>query len=157
MTFFRAVVLDIDGPIIPGTMLLADPYAQFKRIVPPTTIAVVKELCRAAGAVIVVNSTQNEDRTGVPDIIDALVAQGLERGHFHPTDPKTEMPLKTRPEALKAWLAQHPEIHEWVALDDQAFIDDRRLIKVDPDVGLSLADLNRALAVFGIPRSLIMV
>jgi len=143
------VILDVDGPVIPATQVLVDPMSTWDRIVPKTTVAVLSRLCERTGAKIVFNSTHNDQWDGVPDIVDALVAAGLDRSHVHPTHDRTAYPAVSRAQAAAEWLAAHPEVDDWIAFDDVAFIDDPRLIWVDPNAGLHLTHLNEALVRFG--------
>ena len=143
------VLLDIDGPVIPATQMLVDPMSCCDRIVPRTTVAVLNRLCERTGALIVFNSTHNVPWEWAPDIADALVSAGLYRRHVHPTHDRTAYPDVPRAQAASDWLAAHPEVDDWIAFDDDRFTDDERLIHVDPDFGLGLAHLNRALFRFG--------
>lgn len=143
------VLLDIDGPVIPATQLLVDPMSAWDRLMPATTIAVLNRLCERTGALIVLNSTHSDPMPDVPDIVEALVLAGLDRRHVHPTHDRTAYPEVPRAQAAAEWLAAHPEVDDWVAFDDEAFTDDERLIWVDPDAGLHLGHMNRALVRFG--------
>ena len=145
----RVVILDIDGVVIPATQMLVDPMSAFDRRFPTTTIAALNALCSRSGARIVLNTTHNDDWPDVPDIETALIAHGLDAGHLHPTHPRTSYPALERAEAAEQWLAAHPEVERWVALDDARFTDDERLILVDPDAGLHVGHVNAALVLFG--------
>lgn len=143
------ILLDVDGPVIPATQMLVDPMSSWDRIVPTTTVAVLSRLCERTGAKIVFNSTHNDPWEWAPDIVDALVRAGLDRSHVHPTHDRTAYPAVPRAQAAAEWLAAHPEVDDWIAFDDVAFIDDPRLIWVDPEAGLHLGHLNKALVRFG--------
>jgi hypothetical protein len=145
----RVVILDIDGPMIPTTHVLVEDMAFWDRRFPAGTIAVMNTLCAESGARIVLNTTHNTPRSDAPDIEKALVAQGLDPAHLHPSDPKTRYPDLRRAEAATDWLARHPEVTEWVAFDDAAFTQEPNLIWVDPDSGITLNHLNQALDRFG--------
>lgn len=145
----RIVLLDIDGVVIPATQMLVDPMSSLDRRFPATTIAALNELCSCSGAKIVFNTTHNDTWPEVADIEVAMVEQGLEPIHLHPTDLRTSYPAKPRAEAASEWLARHPEVERWVALDDARFTEDERLILVDPNGGLHLGHVNTALALFG--------
>ena len=145
----RVVFLDIDGPMIPSTWVLCHPMAAWDRTFPETTIRVMNMLCERSGARIVLNSTHNDPMTDAPDIVEALVAHGLERAHFHPQDPKTRCPALPRDESVTEWLARHPEVEDWIGYDDAVYSQNDNLIWVDPDSGLTLCHLNQALTRFG--------
>lgn len=141
----KVIFLDIDGPMIPATMFLVDRMASFNRVFPVTTVAVVNELCERTGAKIVFNTTHNRPFPDVPNIDAALVRHGLCESHLHPTDRHTNYPDIARDLAVKEWLARHPEVREWVALDDVRCADDDHMILVDGDAGLHVGHLNDAI------------
>lgn len=145
----RVVFLDIDGPMIPATMVLIDPGASWKRLFPATTVAVVNALCARTGAKIVFNTTHNIPIDQAPDIEVALVNQGLDAEHLHPSDLKTSYPSLPRDIAVREWLARHAEVERWVALDDVRFTEEPNLIWVDPDAGLHVGHLNAAIEMLG--------
>lgn len=153
------VFLDIDGPMIPGTMYLLDLSCSMRRLVPATTVAVINTVCERSGARIVLNTTHNMHRAGVWEMREALIAQGVKADWFHPTDSKTNYPAKGlgRLAAVNEWLGRHPEVHDWVAFDDSKFTDDERLILVDPEAGLHLGHCNAALERLGGKQVLVAV
>lgn len=145
----KVIFLDIDGPMIPATMHLIDNMCSWQRRFPETTVAVLERLCERTGAKIVFNTTHNRSMEGVPDIEVALMDHNFSGEHIHPTDPKTAYPRAPRRCAVEDWLAAHPEVTHWVALDDARFTDDERLIWVDPDAGLHIGHLNLAIEKLG--------
>lgn len=152
----KVVFLDIDGPMIPATMFLVDHMCSPKRIFPQTTVAVINYLCQKSGAKIVFNTTHNSDWEGVDPIQIAITKQGLSVDHIH-VDCKTKYPQRNRNEAVLEWLARHPEVEQWVALDDSKFTEDKRLIWVDPYCGVHIEHLNEALEQFGENQCLILM
>lgn len=155
------IFLDIDGPMIPTSMFLVDPHASIKRSMPVTTVAVLRELCARTGAKIVFNTTHNRSipthGTDDEDITGALVRHGFDAVHLHPSDRHTRYPDAPRAQAVKEWLARHPEVTKWVALDDAKFTEDPRLILVDPDSGLTLRHLELAMERLGGKAPLILI
>lgn len=145
----KVVFLDIDGPMIPATMILVDRMASPHRKFPATTVAVINTLCERTGAKIVFNTTHNNSWEGVEDIEVALVNQGLKEIHIHPTDNKTKYPQLERGKSVEDWLSRHPEVTDWIAIDDSRFTDDERLIWIDPDAGVHLGHLNEAIQRLG--------
>jgi len=148
----RVVILDIDGPMIPSTHVLCDPMAAWDRTFPATTIRVIGLLCERSGARIVINSTHNDPMPEAPDIVDAMIAHGVDPDHFHPTEPLTAYPRLDRKAAAFDWLARHPEVVDWVGYDDVVYCDAPNLVHVDPDSGLTLRHLNIAFERFGCRR-----
>jgi hypothetical protein len=123
--------------------------ASWKRRFPETTVAVIRELCIRTGAKVVFNTTHNMPFKDTDDIDVALEKQGLDREHIHQTDLATKYPDLARDLPVKDWLYRHPEVTEWIALDDVKFTDDERLIWVDPDAGVHLGHLNEAIERLG--------
>lgn len=64
-------------------------------------------------------------------------------------DFKTKYPDLPRDLAVKEWLHRHPEVTQWVALDDVKFIDNENLVLVDPDAGLHIGHLNQVISILG--------
>lgn len=145
----KIIFLDIDGPMIPATMLLVDPMSSAHRAFPPTTIAVLNKLCERTGAKVVFNTAHNVSWDGAPNIESAIVAGGLEQQHIRAADFKTMYPDIPRDVAVRSWLKNHADVSEWVAIDDTMFIDDERLVFVDSDAGLHVGHLNQAIEKLG--------
>jgi hypothetical protein len=151
----RIIFLDIDGPVIPFTMFLLDRMASHNRVIPPITVAVVREVCKRADALVVFNTTHNIPFKDVPDIEEAVIAAGLPREYVHP-DMKTKYPQIARDLAVLEWLSRHPEVEDWIAFDDVKFTDKDNLIWIDPDAGLHLTHLNVALNRWGCAQFLVL-
>lgn len=153
----KIIFLDIDGPMIPASYFLVDNMASWERRFPTTTVAVIKRLCERTGAKVVFNTTHNRPFDGIDDIDVALEKQGLDREHIHETDLATKYPDIERDLAVKEWLHRHPEVTDWVALDDARFTEDDRLIWVDPDAGLHLGHLNEAIDRLGGQKIIVLI
>lgn len=149
MTKTKIIFLDIDGPMIPSYMYLIDAMCSFNRIFPQGPIAVLNRLCKETGAKIVFNTTHNSPWKDVPDIEVAIVNHSLNPDYLYTDDLKTYYPQYPRDLAVKDWLRRHPDVTDWVALDDVRFTEDERLIWIDPDAGLHLGHLNRAVELLG--------
>lgn len=140
------IFLDIDGVVIPATALLANRMATVELTCSPLHVNIVKELCLRTGAKIVTHTTHN--RSEDPSIKDQLIKAGLDESFFH-EDWRTDYPGKDRRDEGYLWLERHPEVTHWVALDDIDWADGEHQVIVDGDYGLSIANLNQALAYFG--------
>lgn len=150
------IFLDIDGPMIPGTQLLVDIDSCTKRIFPLTTIAVINEICKLTGALIVVNSTHNRPTEGAPNIIPALIAGGIDPAYFH-DDGQTAYPEIDRDLAIIEWLARHKEVVRWLAIDDCDCAPADKLVAIDGAVGVTLNDLNDVLERWGFNPVIILM
>lgn len=147
----RVVICDVDGPLLPSGMLLVDPDAKENCVLSPVCVAVLLDLLAAAGAELVMNTTRNVEPVALRA---ALRRAGVPDGVFH-RDWRTEYPSYPRDEAVRRWLAGN-RVTEWVALDDDPFTSDRRLVGVDYDTGLTPAHRDAALRAFGISPGLIL-
>lgn len=144
----RIVFLDIDGPVIPFSMFLIDRYASINRVLAPIPVAVVKMICERSGAKVVFNTTHNINIQGVVNIDHAMVKAGFPAEYIH-EDFKTKYPDLPRDTAVMEWMKRHPEVTDWVALDDTKFMRADNVIWVDPDAGLHLGHLNAVLDRWG--------
>lgn len=153
----KIIFLDIDGPMIPATMILVDRMASFHRQFPATTIATLNKLCERTEAKIVFNTTHNGSWPDVPDIEHAMVAQGLDARYLHDSDLRTRYPAVDRGYAVEEWLCNHPEVTDWIALDDARFTEEDNLIWIDPDAGLHVGHLNLAIEKLGGRQVLILM
>ena len=75
------------------------------------------------------------------------------KGKLVLTDKTRERNLAERGNGIKAYLTQHPEITDWIVLDDEIFADfDEEeiiphLILTDPDLGLTDTDAAEAIKI----------
>lgn len=147
----RVVFCDVDGPLLPSGMLLVDADAKEKCLLSPICVAVLLDLLAEADALLVMNTTRNVEPA---DLRAALRRAGIPDDVFHP-DWMTEYPRFPREEAVRRWLSGN-RVAAWVALDDEVFTVDGRLIPVDYDGGLTPAHRDAALKSFGLKPSLIL-
>ena len=73
------------------------------------------------------------------------------KGKLVITDKTRERNLNQRGMGIKAYLAQHPEIKDWIVIDDEVFYDFEHykifphLVHTDPQFGLTDADVTAAI------------
>ena len=61
--------------------------------------------------------------------------------------PANGEPATVRAAQIEGWVAAHPEVERWVALDDMHLpLDSDNFVETDPDVGLTTDDAERAIA-----------
>lgn len=145
----RIIFLDIDGPMIPGSMFLKNPRCSFERDFSPVCMTVIDRLCAHTGAKIVFNTTHN---TAADELVTAWAAQG-DRTLLHKRC-HTAYPAQSRFHAIHGWLAvelANTGVRpQWVALDDEHIGKEKDgYILVDFDSGLTLAHYNKAMRHFG--------
>lgn len=115
----RVLFLDFDGPMIPmrAWPIQGDRgYDTFD----PVAAATVKRVLDSAGAKIVVSSSWRI--SGYDVVVDVMERAGLDRSYLH-DDWKTECiasgPTLLRKKEIALWLSKHPEVQDYVILDDE--------------------------------------
>lgn len=143
----KVLFLDIDGVILPGrAYLLPNQTKPIVRVFDPCAVSILNTLCEEADLKIVVHSSWLR----YPDIYNSdlvgyLVSQGVEKKHFH-DDPLCE-PLSWRYDRIRLWLSRHPEVKDFVIIDDTPLGEqdgefETRFYLTDFDNGLTM-DLLR--------------
>lgn len=132
----RVLFLDIDGVLNSTRTALAlggiphDLRPEDVSKLDPVALALIRNLCRAAGLSVVVSSSWR--------ILHHWDAIG--RALNLPTmDATPRCPTGFRGDEVRAWLAAHPEVRDWAAVDDDCdFHPDQasRLVRVDSAEGL---------------------
>lgn len=164
----KIVFLDIDGPMIPTSWYLQNNMASLDQDFSPQCVAVLKELIDRSGAKIVFNSTHSRDlyprgheKDKYPGLIPQMKKFGFTDDNFH-QNIRTNYPNGSdRLDCIEAWLAVNKEITNaketlWVAFDD-ALMEHKRAIWVDPDFGLGLPHFNRAATLLNFKPSWILI
>jgi len=151
----KVIFLDIDGVLNSRQSWAQRKHGSGTEAIDPDAMARLNRLLRQSGASIVVSSSW---RSTVARTREVLCANGL----CWPTrvigcTPRSEVAwgehglyvARQRGDEIQAWLDQHPDrVRRFVILDDG---DDmgplrRSLVQTNPDVGLTDADVERALA-----------
>ncbi len=160
----KIIFQDIDGPLTTArTHIAFEPGKMICRAFDPVSIGMINRLCKDHAAVIVVSSTWRfmdnrktrkqilgEDCTNPLDNFDLrqhLRDSGL-TGTFH-DDWKTPVCRisSTRGMEVRDWLEDHPEVTNYICIDDDKdFADDMlpRLVKCDSYDGMSYANYLQA-------------
>ncbi len=135
----KILFLDVDGPLIPARMYYDGiPRRPFDGtwLYDPVAIGMVNALCNKYGAKIVYNSSHNDD--GPAHMRAQATANDLDH-HLHPTDWITKFPGDTdnRAQGITEWLLRHPEVTNWVDVDDFA-VQVTNFALVDFKIGMTL-------------------
>jgi hypothetical protein len=153
----KIIFLDIDGPMIPGSALLVDPFASIDQKLDSRCVSILHKMLIDWDARIVFNTYHNNWLySSVTDnshemmdgyfvgskstgLIHSFINVGLE-DFIHDT-VCTEFPnIKVgkyesgRLPAINKWLEKNGE-HNWICFDDE-FIDHERAYKISYDHGL---------------------
>lgn len=145
--FDKVIFLDIDGVMNSVTTPFGD-RRRLSTFLDPSNVAVLNQIVRATGAVVVVTSTWRLTMS-----IEQL------RGHFEDAgcvaeivDVTPDLDAYRRDREVRAWLAaQREPPRRWVILDDDPELDASpdTLVRIDQLVGLSARELPRVLELLG--------
>jgi len=157
----KVVFLDFDGVLLPDP----DAHAQAQNgmnssnylssvVFNPLCVSNLLHLLNKTGAEIVL-STSWADGHSLSDLSNCLMRNGIdptlifdyddpgEKTYMTPRDPKYN-----RGEEVRAWLTEHTEIQQWVALDDNPSIMllRERVVRTNPSRGFDRAALQKAMS-----------
>lgn len=79
----------------------------------------------------------NHSREALSALLGLVVADVTPRLHRTPDGVR-----RTRGDEIRAWLAAHPEVSAWVAVDDDV-VDVGSFVRTDASVGLTDEDVER--------------
>ena len=115
----KILFLDIDGPMLPArASFLPNQTTPYWKILDPVAVAMVNNVCETTGRRIVVHSSWVKHQENFENGLFAhLVEQGLKSQFFH-SDPICQ-PISWRYDRAMEWLKRHPEIVDFVILDDE--------------------------------------
>jgi len=140
----RVIFLDFDGvvntPATWGRHVIGDGRSALD----PDKVGMVACLCERMDAYVVISSAWRHDRT-LTMLRDMLTARGFVNA-WAKVIGVTPNRIGERGDEIVAWLQEHPDVDEFVVLDDN---DDMRgvhdrFVKTDWHVGISRADVDAA-------------
>lgn len=151
----RILFLDIDGPLIPGRAY--DMPGQTRPIVTnfdPCAVGMINNACRKQKRKIVLHTSWI--RTGFwqigvdgpGDVHDHCIAQGIDADLFH-EDAYCDRDVSWRYHRISNWLGTHPEVTDYVILDDVPPDEDwpykKHFLWIDFDNGISMKNYRQLL------------
>lgn len=129
----RILFLDIDGPMIPGRsyeesggLILAGMNSKFD----PIAVNMINRACEEHGWQVVLH-TSWVTHIGGAKTYEHCLQQGLRPGHFH-KDAWCDEEEHWRYTRIAKWLLEHPEVSEYVIVDDTPYSFDVRTQYVHP-------------------------
>lgn len=147
----RILFLDIDGVVLHGEAL----WANNSRCLPPEKIELVAEVCRRAGAVVVVSSTwRKSDETE-----HRLRGLGLPvhrdwRTDFTWQGENGECVDEVRGHQIERWLTAHPDTESYAIVDDDSDMLPHqmpRFIKTPFDTGIDREHVEALVGILNTP------
>lgn len=121
----KVLFLDIDGPMIPGRAYdMAGQTRPFVTIFDPVAVSIINTACEKQNRKIVLHSSwirtkyiERDDLCG-RDVKAHCTYQGINPEHFH-EDAYCDRDTSWRYDRIDMWLAAHPEVNDFVVLDDE--------------------------------------
>ncbi len=125
----KVLFLDIDGPLIPGRayprgyrpdmeLFLAGVYNKFDQV----AIDNLNHICEEFGWKLVIHSSWIR-YAGPVETFEHCVKEGLKETNFH-NHFSCDREEHFRYTRIAKWLAKHPEVTEYLILDDQPYHED---------------------------------
>lgn len=145
----RIIFQDIDGPLIPLRMYYGGGRT-FERergsfIYDPVAVGMVNELARKYDAKIVFNSAHCPNG---PDIMRHQANVNSLAPMHEDCVTKFAKSIEHRYDAIAEWLGRHPEVVEWIVIDDME-VHLPRQVQVDYNIGMTIDNFYRACELFG--------
>lgn len=152
----KALFLDLDGVLLPGrAYMLPNQTKPIVTTFDPCAVAMLNEACRKQKRKIVLHTSWIRTgfwqigRDGPGDVHDHCITQGVNPDHFH-EDAYCCRDIHWRYQRIDEWLARHPEVTDYVILDDVPPAHDDNLhaghfIQTDFDEGITMPIFRRIL------------
>lgn len=118
----KIIFVDIDGPMIPYRCLFLPGQTRVMTLFDPVAVSLLNHLCEDNDFKIVIHSSWVRIMGGKPTF-NHCVSQGIKPEHFH-EDAWCNEDINWRYTRVAEWLSRHPEITEYVILDDDPYQDD---------------------------------
>lgn len=110
-------------------------------------------MAELADAELVISSSWRHS-FDVEKVREILVANGLPDGRFHADFACSLWAKRTKREAVRAWLHDHPQVYRWVTVEDDHW-DDPRVVHCTLDDGLTMAIYRQACEVLEVADDLL--
>ena len=144
----KIIFLDFDVPATNRLTALAtgSPFE-----LNPLVIRILNNICKASGAQIVCSS----NRAGLDardDVMGLLSRAGLDVAHVHPDwscsyentyKPEGRTSAQVRTDNIRRWLAEHPKVTTYAAIDDLALDMPNLVLVKDQNNGLLFEDVQK--------------
>lgn len=116
----KILFLDMDGPMLPArAQFLPGQTKPYWKVLDPVAVAMVNNVAETTGRRFVIHSSWVKHQDNFENGLYAhLVDQGLKAENFH-SDPICK-DISWRYDRVSEWLARHPEVYDFVILDDEA-------------------------------------
>ncbi|PPD51455.1 MAG: hypothetical protein CTY12_07830 [Methylotenera sp.] len=112
----KVIFLDFDGPMIPNRAFFLPNQTPIYSIFDPCAVGMLNRLIALSDAKLVISSTWSSK--GIDVCKEVLDKNGVE-GDIHPDWTTPKRLTSSRTMEIGWWLADHSNVVDWVALDDE--------------------------------------
>lgn len=132
----KILFLDIDGVL--NILNSGGLYALNKK-----RLRILEDIIKDTGAKIVLSSTWRKDNTAFRKLTRVLAYRGLKIYDVTPDfsyQPQKPLERAYRGHEIQDWLDRHPEVENYVIIDDDSDMKDsqlRHFVQTDPNTGLT--------------------
>lgn len=127
----KILFLDIDGPMIPYRCLVMPGQTAIMTLFDPVAVSLINYLCEEYDFKIVLHSSWVR-MIGGKEAQKHCVKQGLKLENFH-EDGWTNEDMSWRYSRVAEWLKRHPEVDNYVIVDDDPYAPDKDLAYPHPE------------------------
>lgn len=145
----RVIFWDVDGVLNHPQIWGAWSRLGWPASLDPTLVVRAAEVTKAVGAKCVLSSTWRLGDTGLSKTVNCLRLQGWKSAREDFIDATPHLGTKRGIE-IGEWLIEHPDVKEYVIVDDDADMTThmKRLVQTDHNVGLTARDCERIKELF---------
>jgi len=137
----KIIFLDIDGPMIPYKAMWLTGQTPIMTKFDPIAVGMLNNLCKAHGWKIAIHSSWI--RVHRPEfVLSHCISQGIKAEHFH-EDYTCDDSIHWRYTRVAKWLKDHPDVEDYVILDDEPYKwDDNKDNPHPQDMSLHIIDIS---------------
>lgn len=148
------IFIDIDGPLLPGRAYILN-YNHDERPLEEISCQFIKEIINRCDAKLVACTTHSRNKDA---LFKLLSSGGITKEMFH-DDWKVMYPNNeniSRQDAVKIWLSNHPDVENYVIIDDAPHADNN-WIEVDREIGITINNYRKATKLLGNPDKFVVL
>jgi hypothetical protein len=113
----KVIFLDFDGPMIPMWAYCLPNQTNPFTVFDPVAVGMINRLINFSSAKIVISSTWGLQ--GIVTICEVLSKNGIDPKHLHKDWITPRKMSSSRTEEICMWLDRHPDVVDYVAIDDE--------------------------------------
>lgn len=140
------IFLDIDGPMIPVKSFYLPNQTKPARIFDPGSVALLLALLKKSKAKLVISSIHRTH--GWENVKRTLQRNKIPLKYLH-KDWHTTLDITSRSEEIQAWLDAHPNITNYVAIDDEKLDSSIKSTKCSSQDGFGMLNFIESKLILG--------